>query len=109
MNEDSSSISFKEFNLSPQDTYPSFTLCFQGDKGDTIYNASKNESLQYWKTITGKINATEKVIDNMPDFSSITIKLRNMIKEFYTVDESNHKINKWELEKKHSTLDMCRE
>ena len=102
MNEDSSSISFKEFNVSPQDTYPSFTLCFQGDKGDTIYNTSKDVSLQYWKTITGKINATEKEIDILPDFSSITIELRNMVKEFYTLDESNHKVNKWELEKKHS-------
>ena len=52
--------------------------------------------------ITGKINATAKEINGLPDFSSITIELRNMVKEFYTVDENNQKINKWELERKHS-------
>ena len=101
-NEDASSISFKEFNSSPRDSYPSFTLCFQGDKGDTIYNISRDDAFKYWKMVSGKINATRDDINGLPDFSFITIELRNMIREFYTVDENNKKVNKWELEKIHS-------
>ena len=95
MNDNASSISFKKFNTSPRDTYPSFTLCFQGDKGGTIFNLSRNDALSYWKTITGKLNATKEEIESLPNFSSVTIELRNMVKEAYTVDENNHKIDKW--------------
>ena len=106
-NDDASSIAFKKFNESPQDKYPTFTLCFQGNRVDakwreTIYNnkllaASGNTPSKYWKMITGNKNATKEEIRNLPDFSSITIKLRSMIKEFSTIDDNNRAINEWRL------------
>ena len=102
MNENTSSISFIKFNTSPRDVYPSFTLCFKGNKGDTIFNLSKNDALNYWKTITGKTYENKEQIKSLAGFSSATIDLRNMVKEFYTIDENNKKINRWIREKEHA-------
>ena len=107
MNEDASSISFKKFNASPRDKYPTFTLCFHGKNGETIWNNTlfqqpNKEISRYSKMITGKSNATKDEIRNLPNFSSVAINLKNMVKEFYSIDENSQKINRWILKKENS-------
>ena len=109
-NDDASIISFKRFNASPKDKYPSFTLCFQtGEaKGEAIFDAkrldtnSKMRPLRYWKLITGKINTTVDEMKNLGYFSNVTIKMQNMVRQLYTIGDDLNKSNKWALKKVHA-------
>ena len=105
-NEDASSIAFKKFNSSPRDKYPTFSLCFQGSKGDTIFNLTVCNDLDnecpYRKAIIGKRDMTKEDIRSLPDFSSATIKLKEMVQEFSTIGEDSKTTNKWSLSKKNS-------
>ena len=84
-NYDSSSITFRKFNYSPNDKYPDITLClveFKSKKPilEESYLQKYNVSVShYWNIITGKINATFYDIENLPDFSNVTIKLDQWI------------------------------
>ena len=109
-NDDASIISFKRFNASPKDKYPSFTLCFQtGEaKGEAIFDAkrldtnSKMRPLRYWKLITGKINTTVDEMKNLGYFSNVTIKMQNMVRQLYTIGDDLNKSNRWALKKVHA-------
>ena len=84
-NYDSSSITFRKFNYSPNDKYPDITLClveFKSKKPilEESYLQKYNVSVShYWNIITGKINATFYDIENLPDFSNVTINLDQWI------------------------------
>ena len=58
-NEDSSAITFKRFNQSPEDKYPTFSLCFKGAPlswyhDDLIFSRFGLTSSRYAKTLEGK-------------------------------------------------------
>ena len=104
-NEDTSSILYREFNSSPRDKYPVITLCFYGRYGrySTIYKEDILEKngisvSQYWNMITGNANATPVEIDSLPEFSSVTIKLEELVKRFEITNDKNELVNKWDLE-----------
>ena len=109
-NDDASIISFKRFNASPKDKYPSFTLCFQtGEaKGEAIFDVnqlgaiSDIRPLRYWKLITGKINTTVDEVKQLSYFSNVTIKMQNLVRQLYTIGDDLKKSNKWALKKVHA-------
>ena len=102
-NDDSSSISYKKFNDSPKDKYPVITLCFYGRYGQyrTIYKQKNIEKsglsvLQYREILIGKSNSAPEIND-LPNFSSATIALNEMIRKIATFDDQDKAINKWSL------------
>ena len=109
-NEDSSSISFRTFNESPRDRYPVTTLCFFGrtDADGNILGKMaiyKEKELKkedfsikkFWKIITGKKNVTAGILEKLPDFSAMTIKLKELTRFYQTMDENGKYINKFQL------------
>ena len=99
-NEDFASISFRTFNFSPQDKYPAITFCisegYDDCNVDNLYDLEGNQickpifdekslknynlsTSEYWKIINGKTNATSEDINNLPEFSNVTIHLEDMI------------------------------
>ena len=57
-NEDTSSITHKHFNLTPQDKYPTFSICFKGqdlywDKEKILFSILGVTSSQYVETLKG--------------------------------------------------------
>lgn len=110
-NEDTSSVAFKKFNAAPQDKYPTFSICFygKGHRYKTIYNKKRfrNVSMsipQYWDAITGNINASMEEIKKIPEFSSATITLKQMVTYVATVNDKNEVIDGWRLEDKTQPL-----
>ena len=109
-NEDSSSISFRTFNESPRDRYPVTTLCFFGRTDAdgnilgkmAIYKEKelKNKGFsvsKYWKMITGKKNVTAGEIEKLPDFSDMTIELKELTRFYQTMDGNGKYFNKFQL------------
>ena len=94
--EDSSSISFRKFNFSPKDEYPTITICiaegydakpifveqrFQDFGYHDIFRISRpfgNSVWDYWNKING-INATTEDIKKLPEFSNVTIPFEDLI------------------------------
>ena len=57
-NEDTSSITHKQFNQTPRDKYPTFSICFRGEdvywkKEDMLFQALGVTSTQYVQTLKG--------------------------------------------------------
>ena len=103
-NEDSSSISFRKFNFSPKDEYPTITICIaEGYDSKPIFAEHRLEksfenwdNLQkfikdYWNTING-INTTTEEINKLPEFSNVTLHLEDFmvgkanLEKFYSYD-----------------------
>ena len=100
-NDDSSSIAFKKFSASPKDKYPVITFCFYG-KYSSIYKQDKLAKAgmsisQYWYLITGHKEANASEISSLPEFSSVTIKLRELTKKFNSKNEKDGYINGWSV------------
>ena len=86
-NEDSSSISFRKFNASPQDKYPAMTICIVEriidrfgmiirTKPIFVQKRLQNYGLSvsnYWNIITGKTSSFK--IEKLPDFANVTLTL----------------------------------
>ena len=58
-NENATSITFKKYSTNPEDIYPTFSICFKGDKFHwyydlDIYNVFELTSEQYQKMLKGK-------------------------------------------------------
>ena len=109
-NEDSSSISFRTFNESPRDKYPVTTLCFFGRTdadGNILGNMAiyKKKELRkkgfsvskFWKIMTGKKNVTTGEIEKLPDFSAMTIKLKELTRFYQTMDGNGKYFNRFHL------------
>ena len=81
-NKDASSIDFKPFNDSPDDTYPTVTICFQGAEIRWYNEASIFESLEVTSPKYGQILKGEKVIQYQYNYTTrlydrITVDIRN--------------------------------
>ena len=100
-NEDTSSIAFTKFNSSPKDKYPVITFCFYG-KYESIYKKEEIENAgltisEYWNLITGSTMANHSVISSIPEFSAVTIKLKELTKKYSTRNEKDEYINRWSV------------
>ena len=100
-NDDTSSIAFRKFNASPRDKYPVITFCFYG-KYSSIYKKDEIEKAglsisQYWYLITGHTEANASEINSLPEFSLVTIKLRELTKKFNSKNEKDGYINGWSV------------
>ena len=101
-NEDSSSISFRMFNASPRDKYPVITLCFNGKTRayEVIYKKDELRKngfsvKEYWETITGRKNLTIDEIEKLPDFSAVTINLKELTRFYKSMDRNGKYFNKF--------------
>ena len=104
-NHDSSSISFNNFNVSPKDIYPTFTICFEKyKKSSNLKNettgASDDKMMKRRKTKNTKTKIKDTKIPNFNDLLTYTTNLRNMLTDYYTRDKTKNKTNKWELKQK---------
>ena len=81
------------FNASPRDRYPVITLCFDG-KTKAYKVIYKEDELrkngfsvkEYWETITGRKNITIGEMEKLPDFSAVTINLKELTRSYQTKD-----------------------
>ena len=99
-NEDTTVIAFQKFNASPQDKYPVITLCFHGRYGkfgliykENVLNSYGLSVTKYWNVITGKTNATTNEIENLPDFSTVTTSLEELVRSFSTTNRNDRAVN----------------
>ena len=58
-NDDSTTIHFRQFNLSPKDKYPTFTICLTGselywNKEDAIFNSTELTPNMFGKMLKGQ-------------------------------------------------------
>ena len=110
-NRDDIYISMEKFNENPIDKYPTFTLCFQGDKfhwyhDNEIFESYGLNATQYelmLKTgtaMTDELNITSKLYSKIPvnfndgmnvDFDMFYVKATSFIQglEYFTEEEIN--------------------
>ena len=109
-NEDTSLIEFKRFNLSPNDGYPSISICFTGHEfywynDDSIFRAYGVTAATYEKMLKGEegfaydYNFTSKLytkfqLENksllVKDVEKFQIDVSNVITETQYVNQKNH-------------------
>ena len=95
---------------SPRDKYPVTTLCFFGrtykdgniDGSTAIYKKQelKNKGFsvsKFWKIMAGKKNVRAGEIEKLPDFSAMTIKLKDLTKIYQTIDGNGKFFNSFHL------------
>ena len=90
-NEDSSVVTYKEFNQDNTNVYPTFTICFQGHRGE-IFRNSFNQSLshKYYETVRGNLEDRDNL--TLLEFEDKVIKLMPMIDSFGTRTKEGKKI-----------------
>ena len=101
-NEDSSSITYRIFNTAPRDKYPVVTICFDGKAKawHSIYNKKvlrKNglSAGEYWKILTGRTNVTIGEMKKIPDFTDVTINLKNLTRKYQIKDRNGRVFNRF--------------
>ena len=99
-NEDGSTIHYKKFNQSPQDIYPSFSICFEDNIYGIYSHGSLSETLQInrseyvkilmgntdpWNDVTNKItNGTINQNILKSSHSNFKIKFQDLFEDFKT-------------------------
>ena len=89
---DSSVISFSQFNVAPEDLYPSISICFRGniiseEKLKSVLNGTVHSAdvvKLYWQMLEGKGNTTEEM--QKVNFDDVVISLDDLFHAFYTRD-----------------------
>ena len=105
-NRDTSSISFNKFNSSPKDTYPTFTICFQKNKTNKpsenkTTESSDNKMFKRQRKKNRKTKTKDEKKDlNFNDLLRDETDIRNMVRQYFTMDTSKNKIDKWKLKTK---------
>ena len=101
-NEDSSSITYRNFNTAPQDKYPVVTICFDGKTKawDSVYNKDVLRKhgfsvSEYWKLLTGRTNITISEMKKIPDFTDVAITLKDLTRKYQTMDRNGKFFNKF--------------
>ena len=101
-NEDSSSIAYRIFNTAPRDKYPVVTICFDGKAKawHSIYNQKvlRKQGFsagEYWKILTGRTNITIGEMKKIPDFTDVTIKLKDLIRKYQIKDRNGRIFNRF--------------
>ena len=104
-NDDSSVVSYKEFDGYTDDEYPTFTVCLVGEGGtilDQTVNGKSIDRLRYYRTLIGKyeddrnfslIRFEDRAIDILPiikTFNSVTKQGRVIRKKGLFVDTNSN-------------------
>ena len=106
-NDDMSTFAYKQFNKSPQDKYPTFTLCFESDIGEIFdeeyVNSTIGISLTEYKSIlegleiSNSFQPTNESIQKAlgADYELAAIKLKNIMTRYtqITTDLSLESLN----------------
>ena len=99
-NLDSSQISMKVFNQSPEGRYPSFTFCIFGEDGVMLngdrleqkYGVRKKDIYAFWSGETGFENSSNY---EMIDFEKSILEINDIMAEISAEDETYNVYQKW--------------
>ena len=109
-NKDTSSVGIKSFHQTDDENiqFPTFSICFH--QGYVMYSSKdirklirkfgwniKMQSLirDARHVLEGSRPYNQTIAEKFSDFSSLTIKLKNLIRKYQIGDENSHIINRW--------------
>lgn len=100
-NHDSSQVTMKKFNGSPEGRYPSFTFCILASNGklfreDILQNDFGLIQEAYYRQLTGERDA-KKLELSKGEFDKVAIKIDDFLEEFTAEDSSYQAYNTWTI------------
>ena len=105
-NQDSSQVTMKQFNVSPEGRYPSFTFCIRASKGKLFRakilenDLGLNQSA-YYELLAGYQDAKSLKLRNIK-FEEVVTKIDDFMEAFEVKDSLYEKYIHWESKKHHT-------
>ena len=97
-NEDASKIQYHSFHHTPDDLYPTLTLCLNARTGGLLLEkeiAKLPNGTEPFQLLIGNKTATSENEYNSINFESMMLTMHQFLKKFYAKNEYSEKIDPW--------------